>query len=120
MLAALSGFGGMICLGPGFTTGSAPNYSVDGSFSLPATTDFAALGPILWSSTQVSDSDGNLTRNRALFTNTISGAVLPLVQVAAIPTMIAPAGASTGSPAVQFQDRLNPAIIVNGSGATDT
>ncbi|MDP6424917.1 MAG: carboxypeptidase-like regulatory domain-containing protein, partial [Planctomycetota bacterium] len=73
VLASLSGFPGMAYFGPGFATGAGNTWALDGSYSLTATLDFTGLGPLLWASAQAQDSGGNLTRNRALFTDILGG-----------------------------------------------
>lgn len=108
--ASLPGFGGQVYLGPGFSSGSGTTWTIDGSYSLLALLDFGVLGPVVWASTQAVDQDGNLTRNRALFTNALLGAVQPLAAVAGVPT-IRSSGTFTGSPAVQIADRLPPSML---------
>ncbi len=111
ILASLNGLPGMSLAGLGFAKGSAASWSIDGSYSLSMLVDFASLGPIAWVSTQAKDTDGNLSRHRALISDPFSGAVSSLVSPAGVPTVSTPASAFTGSPSVSFQDRLSTSVL---------
>ncbi|HHI80820.1 MAG TPA: hypothetical protein ENK02_12695 [Planctomycetes bacterium] len=111
ILASLNGLPGMILAGLGFAKGSGSSWSIDGSYSLSMLVDFASLGPIAWVSTQARDTDGNLSRHRALISDPFSGAVSSLVSPAGVPTVSTPASNFTGSPSVSFQDRLSTSVL---------
>ncbi|MFQ5506942.1 MAG: hypothetical protein ACE5F1_19395, partial [Planctomycetota bacterium] len=113
MLMSLGGFAGMSLAGTGFASGSGTSWTVDGSFSLATIADLAALGPILWISSQATDSAGNSTRNRALITDPLNPIALSLAAVAAIPTISTPATTFSGSPEVTFEDRLDSSLVAN-------
>ena len=113
MLASVGGFAGTSLMGLGFSSGTGTTRTIDGSYNVGTLINFAGLGPLLWSSVQAKDQAGNLSRSRAVFTDTVLGLVLVLGDMPAIPVLDAPAGAITGSPSVTFADRMDPASLAN-------
>ncbi len=113
LLASLGGFSGTSLMGLGFTTGTGSIRSVDGNYDTGTLLSFAGLGPLLWSSVQAKDQAGNISRSRAVFTDTSFGLVLVLGDMPGVPVLDAPAGNFTGSPAVTFADRMDTASLAN-------
>lgn len=110
----LSGLAGSCYIGPGIASGGPANFTIDGSFSSTALADFSEQGQVLWSTVQATDRSGNSSRNRSYFASALLGAVTRLAPAAGVPTILAPAGTFTGSPAVQFSDRLDASAISPG------
>lgn len=113
-LLTASGLPGVCYVGPGIASGGPPLYAIDGTFNAAALIDFSLQSPVLWSSVIAQDRAGNVTRNRAIFASTLLGLVTNLAPVAAIPSIVAPTGPFTGSPAVTFADRLDATAITSG------
>ncbi|PIE23124.1 MAG: hypothetical protein CSA62_08790 [Planctomycetota bacterium] len=113
LLASLGGFAGMAQFGLGFVKGNAPSFQAHGSYSFTMLADFVDLGPLLWVSTQAQDDAGNLVRRRVLVQDTVSGMALPVTPIVGPPTVTVPSGIFSGSPSVDYQDRLNPGDLAN-------
>lgn len=110
----LSGLAGACYVGPGIASGGPASFTIDGSYSSTAVTDFTNQGPLLWSTVQATDRSGNSSRNRSFFASAPLGIVTRLAPAAAIPTIVTPSGPFTGSPAVTVADRLDATVIANG------
>ncbi|MHC4897911.1 MAG: hypothetical protein ACYTGW_12485, partial [Planctomycetota bacterium] len=109
---SLFGFGGMTTFGVGQATpGAGASFAIDATYLVTAATLVLDLGPKLWVSTEATDSAGNVARHRRIIIDPILGTTVAAVATPGIPTISAPAAASTGAPAVEFQDRLDPADI---------
>ncbi len=113
ILSSLGGFPGMVLAGPGFANGSGTNWTLDASYSLSMLVDFAVLGPISWLCSTTRDTKGNLVRHRALIADSFAGTVTDLASPLGIPTVLAPAGAFTGSPSIEVEDRLDATAVAN-------
>lgn len=115
-MSSLKGFEGMTLLGVGYTTADAgTNWIVNGTYALTAAAQLAPLNPVIWVSTEARDRSGNLTRHRRLILDNATGVTYATGAPIGIPTLQPPGGASTGSPSVTFEDRLDPAQIIGGN-----
>lgn len=113
----LAGFGGSALFGTGFSTVVAgARYSMNASYALPIHLALLPFQPTLWVSSTARDADGNLSRHRQLITEPNLGLTFSTGGPLGVPTVQSPAGPSTGSPAVTFEDRLDPAVIPGGVG----
>lgn len=111
-MLSLNGFGGQVLAGVGHataTTGDA--FSMSATYGAPLLTGLAAFSPYLWVATEARDSVGRVSRHRGLV---LFGLFVDPVNPPAIPTITAPGGPSTGSPAVTFADALDPSGVPSG------
>lgn len=118
VLSSLWGMPGMMLIGVGYSklsTGS--SYTINGSYSLGIYNAIrATLGPKLWISTEATDKSGNLGRIRQIIDPSTN---IPFLNgtMPGIPTITAQGGASTGSPSLTYEDRLNARSITSGGFA---
>lgn len=116
---SLEGLGGQALAGVGFTTAAgAGMYTVNGSYGLTPILSLIPFAPLAWVSTQAEDGVGNLSRHRALLTPG-TGTVFDVANPPGVPVVVAPGGPFTGSPAVVYEDRLDPAVIPLGLAVTE-
>jgi len=114
---SLFGFGGMTTFGVGLASpGTGAEYTIDATYLAAAAVQVVDLGPKLWVSTEATDTAGNVARHRRLIIDPLMGTTVATVNTPGIPTITTPSGSSTGAPAVEFQDRLDPADIPGGLG----
>ena len=118
VMASVFGLSGMTLTGVGFANqvGATTSYDIDATYSLSAALTMVSLGSRLWVSTEAEDTMGNVARHRRLVVDTTLGVTLASAATPGIPTVTAPIGPFTGSPAVTFQDRLSAASIFSGFG----
>ena len=119
IVGSLFGISGMPLMGVGFATLSAGKaYTVDGSLSLSTFLGLGPFLPVLWVSTEARDGAGNIARHRRAVSVPATGTTLMTTLSPGVPTINPPAGPATGSPAVSFEDRLEPAtaLAVGGFG----
>jgi hypothetical protein len=114
---SLFGFGGMTTFGVGQALpGMGAEYTIDATYLAASAIVVLDLGPKLWVSTEATDTSGNVARHRRLIIDPVGGITVAAVNTPGIPTVTTPGGSSTGAPAVEFQDRLDPADIAFGLG----
>ena len=105
--AALGGVPGSVLFGAGFTSGNVNNLAVNGQYSSTITA-FSGLTPLLWSSLEARDTEGNRARHRELFLDYTLGSLVGLpFPFPSIPAVTVPA-TSSGPPQVQWEDHLDP------------
>ncbi|MCC6670063.1 MAG: hypothetical protein IT458_03320 [Planctomycetes bacterium] len=115
IVASLQGFPGMTLFGVGFTTlGTGAVYTVNGTYSLSTVLALGAYAPVLWVSAEARDTAGNLSRHRRLIGDASVGTTVDTGAPLGVPTITAPAGAFTGSPSFEFQDRLDASSLIGG------
>ncbi|HEX5050828.1 MAG TPA: carboxypeptidase-like regulatory domain-containing protein [Planctomycetota bacterium] len=113
VVMGLDGFENQVLAGVGVASAQmAGAFSLTATFHPAAFVGLAAFFPRAWTLAEAEDTAGRVSRSRALLDPTTSGVVpgtrpgpLP------IPTIMAPAGPATGSPAVTFQDGLDPLLL---------
>lgn len=112
----LRGIPGQTLFGVGFASASGANvYSIHGSYALTAFLNVLGFEPSLWVSTEARDTAGNIVRHRVLIPDpnlgtTFSAGIVP----PSVPTIAAPSGPITGSPAVTYADRVDGASLPAG------
>ncbi len=105
--AALGGVPGSVLFGAGFTSGSLSNLAVNGQYSSTISA-FSGLTPLLWSSLEARDTEGNRARHRELFLDYTLGTLVGLpFSFPSIPAVTVPSS-SSGPPQVQWEDHLDP------------
>ena len=105
--AALGGVPGSVAFGAGFTSGSMSNLTVNGQYS-SILSAFSGLTPLLWSSLEARDTEGNRARHRELFLDYTLGTLAGLpFGFPSIPAVTAPSS-SSGPPQIQWEDHLDP------------
>jgi len=110
--ASFFGFGRMTTFGVGQAIlGAGAEYTIDATYLATSAILTLDLGSVLWVSTAATDNGSNVARHRRLILDPINGITVAAVDTPGIPTITAPGGSSTGAPAVEFQDRLDPADI---------
>lgn len=120
LVGGLRGFPGMPLFGVGFASpGSGASFTINGSLSLGQVLALAAFTPVLWVSTQARDTSGNVSRHRRLIIDNTLGVTFPTVAPPGIPTVTPPGAASSGSPAVTYQDRIDASALLGGVGVTE-
>jgi len=105
--ASLGGIPGCVLFGAGFTSGSMNNLAVNGQFS-SLVSAFSGLSPLVWSSLEARDTEGNRARHRELFLDYTLGTLAGLpFAFPSVPAVTAPS-TSTGPPQIQWEDHLDP------------
>ncbi len=99
--------------GIGFATqqGTTTTYAIDGTYSVATALAMATLLPRIWVSVEATDKSGVVTRHRSLILDPAVGNVFDSPPNPVVATITAPTGATTDSPAVTYQDRLDPTSI---------
>jgi hypothetical protein len=111
---SLLGFGGQALMGVGFATAAGSGmFTMNASYALAAMIALGDFAPVSWVTTEARDVAGAVSRHRVLLVPA-NGTFIDLLQPPAIPTIVAPSGPSTGSPAVTFADRLDAAVLPAG------
>jgi hypothetical protein len=120
IVGGLLGFPGMPLFGVGFARSSGgASYTINGTYSFGQVAVLAPFVPVLWVSTQARDTGGNVSRQRRLIANNTLGTTFPTGDPPGIPTIAAPSGASSDSPEVTYEDRLDPAPLPGGIAFTE-
>jgi len=113
VMTSLFGMPQMTLTGVGFASqvGSSTTYTIDATYSIAMVLGMAKLLPKFWVSTEATDTNGVLARHRRIIANTALGTTFGSAALPAVATITTPAGASTDSPAVTYQDRLDSATV---------
>ena len=113
VMTSLFGMPQMTLTGVGFSAqvGAGTSYTIDASYSVPMVLAMAKLLPKFWVSTEATDTTGVVARHREFISDPSLGTTFPVPAVPAVATITAPAGPSIDSPAVTYQDRLDPTAI---------
>jgi hypothetical protein len=116
-MLSVQGFGQQVANGAGLATlGSGASYHVNATFGSIATLGFGSFGATNLIACQARDTAGRVSRYREVVNSFVGVPVMILIaDVPAIPAVSSPSGAITGSPAVTFEDRLDPASATVGS-----
>lgn len=104
---SLEGFEGQALAGLGFATGTGI-FSVDADYARGVLATLASFAPVAWLLTEARDASGRIARNRGLLQpefGTVGSAIVPVV-----PVILAPTGPFSGSPLVEFDDRLDQTV----------
>ncbi len=116
---SLNGFEGQVLAGLGSATlVMGATFSVNANFGLTAVAGFALFAPVAWVVTEARDTMGRVSRHRGLLDAT-TGTVLFFLEAPSIPTVTAPTGPASGSPAVTFADGLDGAVVPGGQGIVE-
>lgn len=116
-VVTLGGFAGGSLFGAGVATSSGGGlFQIAANWPLSSITALAPLGPVLWVQAQAGDAAGNTTIHRALITTPTLGVAYNTGAPLGIPTITSPGGASTGSPSIRFEDRLDASTLPGGFG----
>ncbi|MCC6784755.1 MAG: Ig-like domain-containing protein [Planctomycetes bacterium] len=111
------GFAGGSLAGVGIGTPiSATQFAINSNWPLSCIVALGPLNPALWVQADATDADGNTSLHRSLVTNATLGTVFVTGAPLGPPTITAPGGPVLGPPAVEFQDRLDAAVIPGGLG----
>ncbi|MBM4062557.1 MAG: hypothetical protein FJ265_15885 [Planctomycetes bacterium] len=111
-MLSLAGFGGQVLAGVGAATpATGAAWSMQATWAAPVLAGFTPLTPFVWVATEARDVAGRVSRHRGLYLFSI---FVDPVNPPGIPAVAAPAAAFAGSPAVTFDDQLDPSGVPGG------
>lgn len=114
---SLHGFEGQVMVGLGFATAAGGGqFAIDSNWGLPLVGGLIGFDSTFWwVAAEARDTGGRISRYRALLA-LVTGQPTFVLEPMSIPTLVTPAPPTNGSPALEFQDVVDVALVPGGIG----
>lgn len=114
---SLHGFEGQVMVGLGFATAAGSGqFAIDSNWGLPLVGGLLGFDSTFWWVTaEARDTGGRISRYRALLA-LATGQPTVVLDPMSIPTLLTPPAPTNGSPLLEFNDVVDPALTTGGIG----